>query len=96
MSWQGEAGKTDLMIFEQWLSRQELVSITSLCTLPASRILLRNSLRCSGANSLAELIGRARPLSGSVGSAVSTLLMSHTKSWFQAMSFLPEMTATIR
>ena len=53
------------------------------CALPASRIILRNSLRCSDANSLAELIGRPRPLSGSVRNTVSILLMSRTQSWFQ-------------
>ncbi len=39
-------------------------------------------------NSLAELIGRPLLLSGSVGNTVSTLLMSHTQSWFQTFGLV--------
>lgn len=67
----------------QWETHAKLGVDDASCALPASRIILRNSLRCSDANSLAELIGRPRPLSGSVGNTVSILLMSRTQSWFQ-------------
>lgn len=68
------------------------VDILFICALPASRIIPRNYLRCSDANSLAELIGRPRPLSGSVGNTALILLMSHTQSWFQ--TFGQQMVST--
>lgn len=68
------------------------IDILFICALLASRIIPRNYLRCSEVNSLAELIGRPRPLSGSVGNTALILLMSHTQSWFQ--TFGQQMVST--
>lgn len=64
------------------------VDILFICALPVSRIIPRNCLRCSDANSRAELIGRPLLLSESVGNAALILLMLRTQSWFQTFGLV--------
>lgn len=68
------------------------IDILFICALPASRIIPRNYLRCSGANSRAELIGRPLLLSESVGNTALILLMLRTQNWFQ--TFGQQMVST--